>query len=71
MDYVAMGRTIRDLRRRHGWSMAQLAQMAGVSLSYMGRIERGTRKLSLETAASLAQALNVTLDSLIVRKKQA
>lgn len=41
-----------------------------ISTSFLGHIERGTRKLSLETAVKIADCLHVSMDSLIMEGKQ-
>ncbi|MBR5874493.1 MAG: helix-turn-helix transcriptional regulator [Oscillospiraceae bacterium] len=42
-----------------------LAEKIGVSTSFIGHIERGSRKLSVETLYSLCVALDVSADFLI------
>ena len=39
--------------------------MADISLSFLGHIERGTRKLSVETLCRLAKALHCSFDALL------
>lgn len=65
IDYVALGQTVRALRRKRGMSQEVLAERCGISLSFLGHIERGSRKMSLETLAALAQALQVTPNVLL------
>lgn len=66
MDYQLMGQRIRELRRQRGWTLQDLARQVGLSLSFMGHIERGTRKPSLETIVRLAQLFHVSIDSLLL-----
>ncbi len=65
MDYVDLGRRIRKQRTQLNWTQAELAERVNVSTSFIGHVERGTRKASLETLVSLANALNVSLDYLL------
>lgn len=65
MDYVDLGRRVRRQRNVLGWTQAQLAEHIGVSTSFVGHVERGSRKASLETLVSLANALRVSLDYLL------
>lgn len=65
MDYQAMGARIRQLRKQNGLTQAQLAQKVGISTSFMGHIERGTRIASLETLLGLSDTLEVSLDMLV------
>ena len=60
MDYQDMGRKIRDLRREKGITQEQLAMKLGISASFMGHIERGTRTASLETLVILCRVLQVS-----------
>ena len=61
------GRTVRRLRQARGWSQEALAGRAELNRTYMGEIERATTMPSLQTAAKLAQALEVPLAELIGR----
>ncbi len=65
MDYIDLGRRVRKQRSQLGWTQAQLAEKVNVSTSFIGHVERGTRKASLETLVSLANTLNVSLDYLL------
>ena len=62
IDYVALGRRIRAERRRQDLTQEQLAEMADISESFMGHIERGGRVLSVETLIRLANALNISAE---------
>lgn len=65
MDYQDLGARIREQRIRKDWTQEQLAATIGMSTSFVGHIERGTRKASLETLVLLANALGVSLDYLL------
>jgi transcriptional regulator with XRE-family HTH domain len=52
---------LREIRRLHGMSRAQLAKEAGVSLDTLSHIEHG-RDLHVSTARKLVRVLGVTLD---------
>ena len=54
---------IKRLREKKSWSQEQLAQMAGVSLRTIQRVEAGNRA-SLETLRSLASVFEVELTTL-------
>ena len=63
----AVGKRIRRLRDKHGFTLRALAAKAGVPTSSINAVEQGTRagaRLSLETGKRLALALGVTLDYL-------
>lgn len=62
MNYVDMGRRIRMMRKQTGMTQEQFAKRVGISTSFMGHIERGTRIASLETLEGLVDALNSSMD---------
>lgn len=64
-DYRALGARIRATRKHHRLTQAQLAAKAGISTSFMGHIERGTRVPSIETLISIKEALSLSMDYLI------
>lgn len=66
MDYEALGKRIRAERKARGWTQMRLATAVHLSTSFLGHIERGTRKASLETVVSIANVLKVHLESLLI-----
>lgn len=65
MDYVALGKRIRDRRHALKLNMRQLAEMADISDSFLGHIERGSRVASLETFMNLCYALKASPNELL------
>jgi transcriptional regulator with XRE-family HTH domain len=65
MDYAALGQQIRRLRKAKRLSQQTLAEAANVSPSFIGHVERGTRKASMETLISIANCLAVGTDALL------
>ena len=59
------GRVIRSSRTSRGLSQEALAEFAGLSRSYLGRIEHGAAAPSIETMCRLADALGENLSYLI------
>lgn len=66
MDYVSLGRQIRRQRQMMNMTQERLAEKAGISASFLGHIERGSRKASLETLINIANSLNVGTDKLLI-----
>jgi transcriptional regulator with XRE-family HTH domain len=64
---LALGEAIRELRAEQGISQEQLALIAGVDRSYLGRIERGDNNVAMLTLARIAQALDVTVTEVAAR----
>ncbi len=55
-----LGRQIRLARTRHGWTLRELSQTSGISVSQLSSIERGTHLPSIESLVSIANALGST-----------
>lgn len=65
LDYGKMGMRIRQVRKAKGWSQDELAKKCGISMSFLGHIERGSRIMSLETFVSICRALDAHADELL------
>ncbi len=65
MDYGLLGKRVRIRRNVLGITQETLASMIGVSTSFVGHIERGTRKCSIETLYNLCKALDISADFLL------
>lgn len=65
IDYKELGKRIRAERRKKDLTQEKLAEMAEISDSFMGHIERGGRTLSIETLAKLANALDLSLEYIL------
>lgn len=65
LDYGRVGKRIRQVRKAKGWSQDALAKKCGISMSFLGHIERGTRIMSLETFVSICDALDANADELL------
>ena len=70
MDYVDMGKRVRKQRQLIGLTQQELSERIGVSTSFVGHVERGTRKASLETLVALSNALGVGVDYLLAGSLQ-
>jgi ribosome-binding protein aMBF1 (putative translation factor) len=57
-----LGRAVRELRERNGWSQTQLARAAGMTQSAVARFEAGGTVPTLAVLERLARALDVKLD---------
>lgn len=58
------GKSLRDIRLSKGFSQEQLAFKANVSVSQIGRIERGEVNTTISTAFILAQILKIEIKEL-------
>ena len=58
MNYIDLGRRVKELRRKQKMTQEELAEKLDISASFLGHIERGTRIASLETLVKLCIALD-------------
>lgn len=64
IDMKLIGKNIRKERKRQMLTIEQLAEKAGITDNFLGKIERGDGMPSLQTIDSIACALNVSIDFL-------
>ncbi len=64
---VAIGREVRAFRRQKEITVAELAQITGLSIGMLSKIENGNTSPSLTTLQTLANALSVPLTSFFRR----
>lgn len=66
MDFKLLGDRIREEREKLRMTQQQLADEINMSVSFLGHIERGGRKCSLETLVKIATALGTNIDYLLM-----
>jgi transcriptional regulator with XRE-family HTH domain len=54
-----VGRRIRELRQKKGWSQEKLAEEARLHRTYIGQVERGEKSIGVENLFRIAKALTV------------
>ncbi|MDT3345765.1 helix-turn-helix domain-containing protein [Microbacterium aquilitoris] len=64
-DPTRVGPRLRAARQQRGWTLADLAQKAGMSISTLSRLEAGRRQASLELLLPLVSVLDLRLDDLV------
>lgn len=64
-EAVLFGKILREFRTERGWSQERLAEAAGITLNYVGNLERGEQGPSLHTLIRLARALDLDLPVLV------
>lgn len=70
LNYLQIGQNIKTLRSEAGLTQEKMAEICEISTSFLGHIERGTRKLSLETAVKIADCLQISMDALLIEGKK-
>lgn len=61
----AVGPRLRAIRKQRGATLEQLAELTGMSVSTLSRIESGRRRPTLEVLLPLARAYGMPLDELV------
>ena len=61
-----IGGRIRQARKEKGYSQERLAELCGISDTYLGRLERGEKQPSLDTLVRLTECLGVSLTDVLV-----
>lgn len=57
---IALGKRIKALRKRLGWSQERFAERVDISTQYVSNIERGKENPTLDLLLRLAEALRVS-----------
>jgi transcriptional regulator with XRE-family HTH domain len=70
VDYRALGEKIRKERNNLQLTQEKLAEKLDISESFLGLIERGERKLSIETLVKVSNELNVSIDYLLFESRK-
>jgi transcriptional regulator with XRE-family HTH domain len=66
---ISLGKAIRRIRIERGISQENLALLAELDRSYVGRVERGDNNVALLTLVKLAKALEMSVAKLMTRAK--
>lgn len=64
-ELTEIGARLRTIRRERGWTLEELAAMAGMSTSTLSRLESGKRQANLELLLPLTRRLGIRLDDLV------
>jgi len=64
---VRLGDRIRKLRKKRGWTQAELAERVGIDRSFLADVERGKRNVSILNLDLMAKGLRVSLSQLFSR----
>lgn len=65
VNYKRIGKRIQQIRKMKMLSQSDLAEMVGMSSSYISHIETAIKKASLESIVHISNALGVTVDQLL------
>jgi transcriptional regulator with XRE-family HTH domain len=65
VDYVAIGKRIKDARAKQDITQQTLAQKAGITVQFLSNVENANAKASLATIVKIANALETGVDALL------
>lgn len=66
LNYKLVGQRIRAIRKKRGMTQERLAELAEISPQHCSGIETGTAKVSLPALVKIANALNASMDELLL-----
>ena len=66
-DNLAIGKAIRNLRKKKGISQDVLSGMAGIARTHLTMIENGDKQATFETLWKLANALDMRPSELVAQ----
>lgn len=64
-EAILFGETLRRFRTERGWSQERLAEAAGITLNYVGNLERGEQGPSLNVLLRISRALDIDASSCV------
>lgn len=73
MDYFAqieLGLRIKSLRTEKGLTQEKLAESLGISVEYVGKIERGKRTPSLDLVIAMSKFFHVSTDYILLANRR-
>jgi transcriptional regulator with XRE-family HTH domain len=62
---TALGKRIRQLRLRKGWTQIEMAAYLGINRGHLSDLEKGKREICLLTLQVIAKGLDTTMDRLL------
>ena len=66
-DYLReLGRRVRDLRQKAGWTQEQLAKATRLTRAYIVAVEGGKQNVSMDVVIRVANGLGVAPDQLLI-----
>ena len=65
LNYEEIGKRIRETRKALKLTQEAASERCDITSSYYGNLERGDKKMSVETLAKISQGLHVPVDYLL------
>lgn len=68
VNYVEIGNRIRIERENFDMTREKLAELLNLSPYFLGQIERGERKMSINTLINISECLHISIDYLFFKQ---
>ena len=68
VNYVEIGNRIRIERENFDMTREKLSELLNISPNFLGQIERGERKMSINTLINISECLHISIDYLFFEK---
>ena len=65
INYALIGKRIKEIRMQMKLSQASLAEMSGLSVTYISHIETAYKKASLSSLVQIADAIGISVDEML------
>lgn len=65
VDYVEIGKRIREVRKAQEMTQEEASEKCDITAAYYGNVERGDKKMSVETLVKISNGLRVSTDYLL------
>jgi len=69
LSWTEISQRLKSLRKENKLTIERLAELVGVSTSFIGLIEKGESGISIENLYKLSQVFNCSLDYLVTGNK--
>lgn len=65
-----IGNQIRELRKKRGWTLNELAERSELSVSFLSQVERGLSSLSIVSLYNICKALDTPVPEILTDNRQ-
>ncbi len=70
IDYAEIGSRIRKVRKAQNLTQEEASEKCDITAAFYGNIERGDKKMSVDTLAKVSKGLKISVDYLLFGDEQ-